>query len=311
MAMEKRSKITGFNIVPGNEEKCIWMDAGVIDFRLCSNYYDCHTCTFDKAMKATADRNAEAARKGMAVSDKKSGIVSWRAKMKQRQGLERKCRHALSGRAPMRLCPYDYECSTCAFDQMLEDGLELQLPYRIDSMPEVDGYKVPDGHFYHFGHAWARVEKGGRIRIGLDDFSTRVFGKADKLELPLTGEEVKSSEIGWAFKRGGKEAGVLAPVAGIVAAVNYKAAREPGLVKEEPYNDGWLMILEPVEMKKNLKSLLYGSQTAGWIGAEHQKLMGLVSQVGVTMADGGSIEDVIGSVPTLEWEVLTREFLRT
>jgi len=34
-------------------------------------------------------------------------------------------------------------------------------------------------------------------------------------------------------------------LAGIVAAVNYQASREPGLVKEEPYNDGWLMVLEP------------------------------------------------------------------
>jgi glycine cleavage system H lipoate-binding protein len=155
------------------------------------------------------------------------------------------------------------------------------------------------------------VENGGRIRIGIDDFSTRVFGKADKFELPLTGEEVKFSKIGMAFRRGGKEANVLSPVAGIVAAVNYKAAKEPGLVREEPYNDGWLMVLEPVEMKKNLKELMYGKETTKWIGAEHQKLMGLVSQVGITMADGGSIEDVIGNVPSLEWDVLTREFLRT
>ncbi|MCE5334931.1 MAG: glycine cleavage system protein H [Desulfobacteraceae bacterium] len=310
--MEARSKAKGFSMVPGTEDKCIWMEAGVIDFKLCSNHYNCHSCAFDKAMKETADRNSEAARKGLATSGKKSHIVVWNEKMRQRQGLERKCRHSLSGRAPVRLCPYNYECSTCAFDQMLEDGLELQLPFRIGAMPEVEGYRIPDGHFFHIGHAWARVENGGRIRVGLDDFSTKLFGKADKFDLPLTGEEIKSSEIGLAFKRSGKEAGVLSPIAGVVAAVNYNAAKEPGLVKEEPYNDGWLMVLEPVDLKKNLKELLYGAtQTADWIGAEHQKLMGLVSQVGVTMADGGTIEDVIGNVPTLEWDVLTKEFLRT
>jgi len=35
-------------------------------------------------------------------------------------------------------------------------------------------------------------------------------------------------------------------------------------------------------MKKNLKELMYGKQTNEWIGAEHLKLMGMVSRVGVT-----------------------------
>lgn len=310
--MEKKSrKVESFKIVPGTEEKCIWMEAGVIDYKLCNNYYNCHTCAFDKAMKETADRNAEAARLGLENEGKKAHIIRWRDKMKHAQGLDRKCRHTLTGRAPMRLCPHDYECSRCSFDQMLEDALELQLPYHINDLPEVDGYKVPNGHFFHFGHCWARVESGGRIRVGLDDFTTRVFGKADKFDLPLTGEEVKFSEVGLAFKRGGKEANVLSPIAGIVAAVNYQAAKEPGLVKEEPYNEGWLMVLEPVSMKKDLKELMYGSQTNEWISAEHQALMGLVSQVGVTMADGGSIVDVVGNLPGLEWNLLTKSFLRT
>jgi len=309
--MEKKVKAGSFKMVPGTEEKCIWMEAGVIDYKLCNNYYNCHTCAFDKAMKETSDRNAEARFLGLEVDGKKAHIVQWRERMKQRQGLERKCRHTLTGRAPVRLCPYNYECSSCAFDQMLEDALELQLPFRITGIPEIDGYRLPNGHFFHFGHSWARVESGGRIRIGLDDFSMRVFGKVDKFDLPLTGERIKFSEIGLAFNRGGKEAAVLSPVEGIVAATNFQAAKEPGLVKEEPYNDGWLMVVEPIEMKKNLKGLMYGKQTSEWIGVEHQKLMGLVSQVGVTMADGGSIEDVAGNVPNLEWSVLTREFLKT
>jgi len=302
---------SSFSLVPSGDEKCIWMEAGVIDYKLCNNYYNCHSCTFDKAMKETSERNAEARLLGLKADGKKSHIVEWREKMKKKQGLERKCRHSLTGRAPARLCPYDYECSKCEFDQMLEDGLELQLPYRISNFDEIDGYRVPEGHFFHLGHTWARVESGGRIRIGMDDFSTRVFGRADKFDLPLTGERIRFNEVGMTFKRNGKEASVLAPIAGIVAAVNYHASREPCLVKEEPYNDGWLMVLEPVEMKKNLKDLLYGRQTGQWIGAEHHKLMGLVSQVGVTMTDGGHIEDVVGSVQGLEWGLLTKEFLRT
>ncbi|MEM5790389.1 MAG: glycine cleavage system protein H [Syntrophobacteraceae bacterium] len=306
-----KARDDSFKMVPGADDKCIWMEAGVIDYKLCNNYYNCHTCGFDKAMKTAADRNAGTVRTEGDLPSGKKSIVTWREKMKRKSGLNRKCRHSLSGRAPFRLCPHDYECSSCAFDQMLEDGLELQLPFRVAQIPEIEGYGVPDGHFFHLGHSWARVENGGRIRIGIDDFSTRVFGQADKFDLPLTGEEVTISEVGMSFHRDRKEAAVLSPASGIVVAVNNKAARDPALVREEPYNDGWLMVLEPVAIKKNLKELMFGSQAADWIEGEHYKLMQMVSQIGVTMADGGTIHDVAGSIPSLDWTILTNEFLKT
>lgn len=307
----KKVKISGLKTVPRGAEKCIWMEAGVIDYKLCNEYYNCHTCSFDKAMRATADKNILARLQGLELKSKKAQIIPWQEKMQKRSYMQRKCRHTLTGRAPFRLCPYDFECHRCQFDQMLEDGWEVQIPYRLTDIPLVDGYGLPEGHFFHLGHAWARVEHGGRIRVGLDDFSMKLFGPADKFDLPLGGEEVKFSEVGLAFKRNGKEASVLAPISGVVEAVNYHAVKEPTLIKEEPYNDGWLMVLDAAEMKKNLKDLLYGEDTTEWIRAEHQKLAEMVSKVGVTYADGGSVEDVVGSVPDLVWEDLTQEFLRT
>jgi glycine cleavage system H lipoate-binding protein len=129
----------------------------------------------------------------------------------------------------------------------------------------------------------------------------------DSLELPLTGEEVKFSEVGLAFKRMGKEAQALSPISGVVAAVNYQTTKNPTMVKEGPYNQGWLMVLEPTEMKEDLKALLYGQESTEWI----QKEMEMVSLVGMTYADGGAIDDVVGRVPDLSWEKLTQKFLRT
>ncbi|MBP8646562.1 MAG: glycine cleavage system protein H [Syntrophobacteraceae bacterium] len=307
----EKVKISAFKTVPTGEEKCIWMEAGVLDYKLCNNFYNCHTCAFDKAMKETAERNLLARVERIEAAGKKAKVVTWQESMRKRGGLDRKCRHYLTGRAPFRLCPYDFECHACEFDQMLEDGLEMQFPYAVVQMPMIEGYYVPEGHFFHLGHAWARVEQGGRVRIGLDDFSMRLFGTPEKVELPLTGEEVRFNGVGLAFKRMGNEASVLAPLSGIVSAVNAQAAKDPELVRHEPYNKGWLMVLEPTDMKKNLKELLFGKQTADWIRSEHQNLVEMVSEVGITFADGGQIEDVFGNVPNLSWEKLTRRFLRT
>ena len=309
--MKEKSKMSAFKAVPNGEEKCIWMEAGVIDYKLCNYYYDCAACPFDRAMKQTADKNAALRLQGLEPTGKKANIIPWQEKMKKRPGLQRECRHALTGRTTFRLCPYEFECHTCEFDQMLEDSWQMQIPARISNIPQVDGFGLPEGHFFHMGHAWARVEHGGRIRIGLDDFSMKVFGPMDSLDLPLMGEEVKFSEVGLAFQREGKEAQALSPLTGVVAAQNYQATKNTTVLKEQPYNEGWLMVLEPTEMKKELKNLLYGQESSEWIQAEHQKLVEMVSSVGMTYADGGPIDDVVGKVPDLSWEKLTEEFLRT
>ena len=88
--MGTKGKVTGFKAVPEGEDKCIWMEAGVIDFKLCNNYYNCHTCAFDKAMKETADKNVVARLKGAEPTGKKASIIPWQEKMMHRQGLDRK-----------------------------------------------------------------------------------------------------------------------------------------------------------------------------------------------------------------------------
>ena len=309
--MKRKSKMEGFKAVPDEEEKCIWMEAGVIDYKLCNYNYNCSVCPFDKAMKQTADKNAEARLRGQEVRGKKAQIISWQEKMKRRPGLQRECRHSLTGRTTFRLCPYEYDCSTCEFDQMLEDSWQMQIPARISNISQVEGYGLPEGHFYHMGHVWARIEHGGRIRIGLDDFAMKVFGPVDSVDLPLTGEQMQFSEVGLAFKRTGKEAQALSPLSGVVAAVNYQITKNPSFIKEEPYNEGWLMVIDPTEMKKDLKNLLYGQESTKWLQAEHEKLVEMASAVGLTYADGGPIDDVVGKMPDLSWEKLTKEFLRT
>jgi len=111
--------------------------------------------------------------------------------------------------------------------------------------------------------------------------------------------------------RGGNEAAVLAPLTGVVAAVNAKAARNPSTVKEHPYNQGWLLVLEPENLKDDLGNLLYGTEAQQWLSAEHQGLVEMVSRVGLTYADGGGVDDVFGSVPEISWDELRQRFLRT
>ncbi len=42
----------GHTIIPENESHCVWMDAGLVDYKLCSCGFECDSCPFDSVMRA-------------------------------------------------------------------------------------------------------------------------------------------------------------------------------------------------------------------------------------------------------------------
>ena len=297
---------------PRDNKYCIWMQAGVVKYKLCDHNYDCNTCPFDQAMTKTAERNIALRQAGKPAPGKKGEIIPWQDKMRQRAGLDQKCRHMLTGRIPAYFCAYNYECYRCPFDQMLEEQLEVFTPLR-PQVKEIFGFQVPTSIYLHCGHAWAAVENAGRIRIGLDDFSQRLLGPAEEMQLPNIGDEANQGVIGLALARQGKKAAVMAPVDGIIEAVNPKVRRQPRLAHDDPYGEGWLFVVNPTNLKPNLENLLFGDENMAWTNNEAHRLLSLLeSSVGVTLPDGGTIvDDVFGHYPQLGWERLVREFLLT
>ncbi len=295
---KKKRRVVGFNIL---EDECIWMKAGVINFKLCDNAYDCINCDFDKAMSKALEKSKQA----------KVG-ESWREAMRKRGSEERPCRHMISGRVQFKMCHHNFECETCEFDQALEDT-EPQLPFGETRVHQIYGYQVPDDYYFHSGHTWARVEYGGRIRVGLDDFAVKLVGPIDEYRLPSLGARVRQAEPGARLTRESNEAEVLSPVEGTVIAVNTKVLKEPRITNYRLYSDGWLYVVEPRRLKTNLRKLLFGEQTDQWLQQEVEKLYSIVMPGHERLAATGGkpIEDVYGTAPEIGWKKLVSEFLLT
>jgi glycine cleavage system H lipoate-binding protein len=299
----KKKGIQGFQVI---EEECIWMKAGVVNFRLCDNAYDCNNCPFDRGMRKAMGLESP--------TEVEEGQPAWVGHLKKKyHGASRPCRHALTGRinAP-KICTLNYECYHCTYDQMLDDSDLAQLT-SPPSYHVASGYRMADGYYYHMGHSWARFEHGGRIRIGFDDFLVKVFGAPKDLGLPPLGATLKQDETGWTFGRKDHKAAVLSPVTGTVLAVNHKAREHPEITHDDPYQEGWLFILEPELPKRNLKRLYFGEESLQWIEQENQELMSLMGPKYERLAatGGGVVNDVFGHFPDLGWERLVRIFLRT
>ncbi len=104
-------KVQGVRVSSLSENRCIWMKAGVVNFRICDNAFDCTSCTFDKGIS----RNP---------LQKPTALVSWREVMNQPQ-LHKECRHMLTGRVLFKVCSHNYECKDCAYDQFLYEYDQL------------------------------------------------------------------------------------------------------------------------------------------------------------------------------------------
>ncbi|MCP4667205.1 MAG: glycine cleavage system protein H [Deltaproteobacteria bacterium] len=300
---KKKKGVKGFQVL---EEECIWMKAGVVNFRLCDHAYDCYHCPFDTGMRKAMNLESPA--------DAKEPEPAWVAYLKKTyHGASRPCRHALTGRvdAP-KICTLNYECYHCPYDQMLDDMAVAQLTeapqYQLAS-----GYRMAQGYYYHMGHSWARFEHGGRVRVGFDDFLVKVFGAPQDLALPPLGATLKQDQMGWTFGRNGQKAAVLSPVTGTVLAVNHKSREHPEITHHDPYQEGWLFMLEPELPKRNLKRLYFGQESFKWMEQETKELMGLMGpEYEALAATGGqAINDLFGNFPDLGWDRLVRTFLRT
>jgi glycine cleavage system H protein len=49
--MEKRKKTTPSTMIPDGEEPCVWMDAGVLSYKICDRDMDCENCPLDRALR--------------------------------------------------------------------------------------------------------------------------------------------------------------------------------------------------------------------------------------------------------------------
>jgi glycine cleavage system H lipoate-binding protein len=227
--------------------------------------------------------------------------------------MDRVCRHSLTNRIERRSCAYDYQCATCDFDQFFEDVWTIKSKSIPGEVQQVKGFDVPMGHYFHDGHAWARIESGGYIRIGLDDFALKVLGKADALDLPLMGKELDQGKVGWGLNRKGNLADVLSPIDGVIVEVNSQLREKPDVANREPYGDGWLFMVRTPDVKATMGKLMVDQSSLSWMNNEVTNLESMIEDVaGPLAADGGFLaEDIYGNLPDLGWNNLTKAFLKT
>ena len=55
----------------------------------------------------------------------------------------------------------------------------------------VGGFQVPEKFRYHPGHTWALSESPSLVRIGMDEFASKLTGKLERITLPQRGQWIR------------------------------------------------------------------------------------------------------------------------
>ncbi len=126
----------------------------------------------------------------------------------------------------------------------------------------------PDDLKYTRDHEWARVQ-GGRVTVGITDFAQDQLGDVVYVELPEVGDEVKKGETFGVVESTKAVSDLFAPVSGKVVEVNGPLVDAPETVNEDPYEEGWMIVVEVADPKE-LADLLDGAAYRKFVEEEQE-----------------------------------------
>jgi glycine cleavage system H protein len=174
----------------------------------------------------------------------------------------------------------------------------------------VGGFQVPEKLRFHPGHTWALSESPSLVRIGMDEFASKLSGKVEKIALPQRGQWIRQGQKVWTLHRDGASVDMVSPIEGSVADINEAVVQNPELARTDPYGEGWLVSVQSPDAKTNFRNLLGGALARWWTEESASRLQRLIPMpAGALAQDGGvAVDNLADQIPDKDWAAITKEF---
>ena len=102
---------------------------------------------------------------------------------------------------------------------------------------------VPNDLLYTSDHEWVSVE-GNVATVGITDFAQSELGDIVFVEFPELNSTVEKGQSIGSIEAVKTVADLYMPISGIVIAVNENLDKNPEVVNDAPYGDGWMVKIE-------------------------------------------------------------------
>jgi glycine cleavage system H protein len=116
-------------------------------------------------------------------------------------------------------------------------------------------FRVATDRFYNGEGVWAK-EENGQVRIGLSDFVQQRSGDVAFAEIKPLGTSLVVGEEAAVIETIKVNIAFTSPVAGKIVEVNPAMAEAPEAINQDPYGEGWLATIEPLDWTADRARLL-------------------------------------------------------
>lgn len=136
-------------------------------------------------------------------------------------------------------------------------------------MARADGFELPGDLYYERkDHLWARLEES-KVRVGLDALAQKSAGTVKHIQIKPEGTQVAKKRMFGTIEAGKYVGALRAPVSGVLVEANTAVLAKPSLVNEDPYGEGWFVVVEPSNLEEDLKDLVHGeAEVQAWLEGE-------------------------------------------
>jgi glycine cleavage system H protein len=101
----------------------------------------------------------------------------------------------------------------------------------------------PDDVKYHKEHTWVRIS-GNKGKIGITDYAQDALGDIVYIDLPEVDSIIEANSEISEIESTKATSSVISPVSGKVLEVNEDLSESPEVINEEPYDKGWIAVIE-------------------------------------------------------------------
>jgi len=136
---------------------------------------------------------------------------------------------------------------------------------------KIRGYDFPDDLYYDSGHSWVKIEDGGTARVGMNDFFQRSAGEIVSVDLPFEGDDVQRGETCGKIQSGKWVQKLTSPLTGTITSVNTDLEEDSSLINRDPYGEGWIMLLKPTNLNKEIRQLIRADSVEPWLQEEIER----------------------------------------
>jgi len=124
----------------------------------------------------------------------------------------------------------------------------------------------PEELKYNEEHTWLKLEGEGLGRVGITTYAQEQLKEVVFVELPEIGTKVSHMEPFGVIESVKATNDLYSPVTGEVVEVNEALQDEPGRVNEDPYGEGWMVVIKmtnPGEVDALTSADEYRAQVGG------------------------------------------------